>query len=213
MTGEDRGQYWDNLYSSLKESLSGEADWLDKFEEILSADPSGEILDLGCGRGYDSLYLLNRGYSVLSCDISPVALESLAARDDRARVRCFDMSKGLPLADGTASVVVADLSLHYFFWEETLFILKEIDRVLSDSGYLLCRLNSVNDGNFGAGAGRERERHFYEEGGHFKRFFDREDLLKLFGDWQILTLEENVTERYGKPKSFWECSLRKKEKP
>mgnify|MGYP000041994864 CR=1 FL=1 len=36
-----------------------------------------KILDLGCGIGADTLYLLERGYNVLSCDFSVEALKSI----------------------------------------------------------------------------------------------------------------------------------------
>jgi hypothetical protein len=49
--------------------------------------------------------------------------------------------------------MIADLSLHYFSWDETKKIVNEIKRVLKEDGFLLVRVNSVNDTNYGAGKG------------------------------------------------------------
>ena len=47
--------------------------WLDNYYNILVKNKKNEILDLGCGIGSDTLYLRERGYKVLSCDISKTA--------------------------------------------------------------------------------------------------------------------------------------------
>ena len=50
--------------------------------------------------------------------------------------------------DESIEVIIADLSLHYFNDETTKNIVKEIKRVLKCNGYLIARVNSVNDSNF-----------------------------------------------------------------
>ena len=51
--------------------------WLDEYKNILQENKDNEILDLGCEIGADTLYLLERGYNVLSCDFSVEALKSI----------------------------------------------------------------------------------------------------------------------------------------
>ena len=44
--------------------------WLDDYKKDLDKFKSSKFLDLGCGNGVDTLYLLERGYKVLSVDYS-----------------------------------------------------------------------------------------------------------------------------------------------
>lgn len=48
---------------------------------ILSHVPPGlSILELGCGRGVDSIWLAEQGYEVVACDIAPTAIGQARAR-------------------------------------------------------------------------------------------------------------------------------------
>lgn len=53
-------KYWNNLHSNYDRSDIKYDDWLEKFEEIIDACKT-PILDLGCGSGNDTLYLINKG--------------------------------------------------------------------------------------------------------------------------------------------------------
>lgn len=91
------------------------------------------------------------------------------------------MMKKFPIADNKYSLIIVDLSLHYFNNETTIHIMREIKRILKDNGILLSRVSSINDFNFGAGQGEELEDNYYFEGDYTKRFFDLEDVNKYFG--------------------------------
>lgn len=67
---------WDN-WSKRRSSVHVYDLWLDEYKNILQENKDNEILDLGCGIGADTLYLLERGYNVLSCDFSVEALKSI----------------------------------------------------------------------------------------------------------------------------------------
>lgn len=96
-----------------------------------------EILDLGCGIGADTLYLLERGYNVLSCDFSIEALNSISNNILNSKTLYLDMMKKFPIADNKYSLIIVDLSLHYFNNETTIHIMREIKRILKDNGILL----------------------------------------------------------------------------
>ena len=69
-------QYWNNIYESKKEKKPIYDLWLDKYKYILDKSKEKSIIDLGCGSGGDSLYLMERGYKVIACDYSEEALVS-----------------------------------------------------------------------------------------------------------------------------------------
>lgn len=64
---ENSLEYWDNIHSKYERNEIKLDDWLDKFETIIDSC-STPILDLGCGSGNDTLYLINKNKQVISCD-------------------------------------------------------------------------------------------------------------------------------------------------
>ncbi|SHI10267.1 Methyltransferase domain-containing protein [Sporobacter termitidis DSM 10068] len=186
--------------------------WLEKYGDVLEASRRQPVLDLGCGHGNDSLYLTERGFQVVSCDISEEAIAVLRAEVPAARGMVADMRDGLPFDDGGFRVVIADLCLHYFSWADTVRIVGDIGRVLQSGGVLLCRLNSVSDVHYGAGQGERLEENFYRIGGTEKRFFDQPQIDALFAGWEKLHVGEYRMDRYKKPKMLWEVAAKKPER-
>ncbi|NBD25539.1 class I SAM-dependent methyltransferase [Paenibacillus glycinis] len=197
-------EHWDLVYNRLYLEKPIYDLWLDAYEPFLAGTKNDAIIDLGCGYGCDTLYLTERGYRVIACDFSEMALSRIAEHIPEAETRQIDMTEGLPFAGGSAGAVVADLSLHYFAWQDTVNIVNDIDRVLKAQGVLLARFNSVGDIHYGAGLGLELEPNYYEHDGRRKRFFDERDLLLLFADWEIKSIRETDLYRYSKPKRCWE---------
>lgn len=204
---------WDN-WSKRRSSVPVYDLWLDEYKNILQENKDNEILDLGCGIWADTLYLLERGYDVLSCDFSIEALKSIENNIPNSKTLYMDMMKRFPIVDKKYSLIIADLSLHYFNNETTIHIMKEIKRILKDGGVLLARVALVNDFNFGADQGEKQENNYYFEGVYTKRFFDLEDVNKYFsiiGD--VETKETQMTrdeEEYSKSKVLYTIKIEKR---
>ncbi len=203
---------WDN-WSKRRSSVPVYDLWLDEYKDILKKNKYSEILDLGCGIGADTLYLLERGYNVLSCDFSNEALKSIEKNITNSKTLYLDMRKKFPIEDNKYSLIIADLSLHYFDNKTTIHIMKEIKRILKNNGVLLSRVASVNDFNFGAGEGEEIEKKYYFEGDYTKRFFDLEDVNKYFGIIGSVEAKETQMIRnedeYSKPKKLYRIKVEK----
>lgn len=168
--------------------------WLEKWESKL-VDKT--ILELGCGNGIDTLHLKAYSDSVTSCDLEP--------DHKNGDIVKIDHSKSLPFKPDTFDVIVASLTLHYFSWSTTQNVLGELSRVLTSSGFLICRLNSTNDFNYGASGFPQIEENFYRVNGNNKRFFTADDINALFtSPWRIENLKENSIDRYGNEKVVWE---------
>ena len=203
---------WDN-WSKKRSSIPVYDLWLDEYKDILEKNKDSEILDLGCGIGADTLYLIERGYSVLSCDFSKEALKSIGDNIPNSKTMYLNMLEKFPIDNDTYSLIIADLSLQYFNNKDTIHIMNEIKRILKTDGILLARVASVNDFNFGAGVGEELEKNFYFEGDYTKRFFDLEDVNKYFGIIGIVEAEETSMtrdeEEYLKPKMLYKVKVKK----
>lgn len=208
----DQKNEWNKLYLSYGENKPKVDNWLNKFKCILDGSKDLPVIDLGCGFGNDTLYLSERGFRVISCDYSEEALNRLKYFIPNPDTRLFDMLDGLPFPDATATVLIADLSMHYFSSKDTSRIIGDISRVLVDGGYLICRVNSVNDVEFGAGQGVEIEDNYYDINGNLKRFFDKKQIDKFFKAWDIEYVEECEMNRYPKLKRVWEIALKNRKK-
>ena len=204
-------EMWDN-WSKRRSSIPVYDLWLDEYKDILDQNKDKEILDLGCGIGADTLYLLERGYNVLSCDFSNEALKSIQNNIPNSKTLYLDMMKVFPIEDNSYSLIIADLSLHYFDNETTIHIMSEIKRILRKGGILLSRVASVNDYNFGAGLGEQLEKNYYFEGEYTKRFFNLEDVNKYFGIIGNVKAEETQMTRneieYLKPKMLYKIKVK-----
>ncbi len=203
--------YWDEWYKGhyCERNQISSDDWLDYFMPIIS-EVRGPAIDLGCGSGNDTLYLLNKGKSVIPCDASMTAIQNI--RDNFPEIRealCFDMLEKFPIGNNMTDLVIADLSLHYFTREDTIKILKEIKRILVNRGHLLARVNSMDDVNHGAGEGLEVEPHLYmTSDGRYKRFFDYADIYDIFSVFEIKYLRDQVMTRYKLPKKAYILDLK-----
>lgn len=201
---------WDKIFLSCGAKKPKYDDWLAKYLDYLDESKEIPIIDLGCGFGNDTLYLTERGYPVISCDYSIEALNRLKFFIEKPETRLVNMLDGLPFDNNIACVLIADLSIHYFSWDDTNKIINDISRVLIEDGYFICRVNSVKDINYGAGQGVKIEDNYYNVNGKFKRFFDQEQIEKVFKNWEIINLKEYEMNRYKDPKIVWEIAMKNK---
>ncbi|WP_420476528.1 class I SAM-dependent methyltransferase [Noviherbaspirillum sp. ST9] len=173
--------------------------------------PSPAILELGCGNGLDTRWLAAQGFAdITATDLSAEALEECARAVPSVRAVCHDVREPLPFADERFDVVIASLCLHYFAWDKTVEIVREIRRCLAPDGLMLCRLNSTRDVHHGAVGHRKIAHHFFDVRGGCKRFFDASEVDTLFADgWQRVSTAELTIDRYEMPKKVWEVILRK----
>lgn len=199
-------KYWEKLHKKYNIEDIKTDGWLDDFSNIID-NSSTPILDLGCGSGNDTLYLINKGKQVISCDQSLNAIDNIKRNfPEIYDTKCFNMLDGIPFNDNSFDVVIADLCLHYFKEEDTFRVLNEIKRVLTKNGYLIFRVNSINDINHGAKEGNEIEHHLYETSDkRLKRFFDEEDIRYIFKNFSIEYLNEEVMTRYKLEKRLYKC--------
>lgn len=205
-------EMWDN-WSKKRASVPVYDNWLDDYIDIINENKGTEILDLGCGIGADTLYLIEKGFNVLSCDFSNEALKSIRENIPNSKTKYLDMRGLFSFENESYSLIIADLSLHYFDNETTIHIMNEIKRILKTNGVLLARVASVNDFNFGAGIGKQLEKNFYFEGDYTKRFFDQNDVNKYFGIiGEVESFETSMIrneQEYSKPKMLYRVKVKK----
>ena len=200
--------YWDETHQKYSQGKIVYDNWLDDYKKVLDKCKT-PVLDLGCGTGNDTLYLTERGFKVIACDYSEVALDKIKNVFANVETKLIDISQPLPFTDNSFDLIIADLSLHYFDEQTTKNIMKEIKRILSAGGHLLARVNSTADINHGAGQGKKLENNFYFVEGYNKRFFDVSEAEKFFSIIGKAEIKEADMLRYSKPKKVIEINVEK----
>ena len=128
------------------------------FDQILRGNiaPGMRVVDAGCGRGRNLLYLLREGYEVFGVDTDAAGVASLRQTVEEVAPGLpsgnFQVAaiEAMPFPDAFADVVVCHSVLH-FARDEAHFdaMVRGLWRVLRPGGMLFCRLGS----EIGAGNG------------------------------------------------------------
>jgi len=122
------------------------------FDQLLRGRiaPGMRVLDAGCGRGRNLVFLFREGYEVLALDPDPAAVAAvrelarrLAPVLPEANVR-RERVDASTFPDACADVVISNAVLHFAADEETfLAMLRGTWRLLAPGGLLFCRLAST----------------------------------------------------------------------
>lgn len=189
--------------------------WLSRWIPLLAerADDT-PILELGCGRGADTAILCQHDFKVIGIDMSPQAIKKAKKQIAGAQFYCQDVRAPFPTEVENYKVILASLSLHYFLWKETVDLIDRVYQALASDGILLFRVNSTDDFNYGSKGYPEIEPHYYLVKNQGKRFFDQQDINRLFQSrWNKLAMEEMTINRYWRAKVVWEVVLEKAANP
>lgn len=205
-------EYWNKGY--WKEHI--ENDDLNNIEDLwinnceILENIHGKALDLGCGVGQYTKYLLDKGMDVVSGDISTEALSTLKEKIPEAKTIVLDMSKPLEFEDESFDLVFANLSIHFFNKETTINLIKEIKRILKKDGYFIGSVNSSKAYEFIKDHVVEIEKDFYQSKERQVRLFTKEQFDEFFSDFKLISLEEVETIRFNKRKDMWKFIYKNK---
>lgn len=116
-------------------AVGGEARFRQLPLEGLALTPGSEILDLCCGGGQATRFLIQKSDRVTGLDVSPVAL-ALAARRVPEATYVEGLAEELPFAAAYFDVVHTSAALHEMAPDQLRQILQEVYRVLKPGGTL-----------------------------------------------------------------------------
>lgn len=213
---------WDTKHRAILAvgDLDRSSIWLEPFLPLMESQSCHDVLDLGCGTGYDALALARRGFEVRGIDYAQVAIDE-AIRLASAEGLAIDFRQGdiglpLPYADGAFDAVISNLVLHSFADAALRRIVGEVDRCLRPGGLFLFHANAMEDLEQRLSVQPpERQlgpRSFVLAGGQTMHFFSRDTCETLLADWLPLVLEPATSfDADDNPiKSVWRCAVRKR---
>ena len=200
--------YWKRVINNQKNSFKNE-NWLEKYKEIINKIEGNSAVDLGCGIGQDTKWLIDNCFDVISCDISNIALEKLKELIPNSETLQIDIQETLPFKENSINLVNADLSIHYFYMKDTIKIFNEINRILTPNGILIGRVNSDKNKGYIREETKVIEDNYYYDFEKYFRLFNKEQFDILSKNWKIIVLNEDIITRVNKKKVLWEFIFQK----
>lgn len=154
-------QQWHHEYaqggipSSLRSTPSGAVVWA--WEQLAGRhDAFKTALDIGCGKGRNSLWLAEQNLHVTSMDFTPHAIEALQAaiksRDLTDRVTSFvhDVTEDWPVQSDSVHLAIDAFCFKHIIGKEARAVYrKNLLRSLSVRGHYLISFASIGDGYYG----------------------------------------------------------------
>lgn len=114
-------------------SVGGEARFRQLAVQGIAIAPDTKILDLCCGSGQTTQFLVQRSQNVTGLDASPLSLERAKKNVSQAEyVEAF--AESMPFADNNFDLVHTSVALHEMEPEQLRQIIKEVYRVLKPNG-------------------------------------------------------------------------------
>lgn len=187
-------EYWkEHINKNLEEDI-----WIDDYKDYF--DKKGLCLDLGCGIGQFTKRIMDYGDSVVSADISNIALNKV--KEFNNNIINVDMRKNLPFKNDEFDIVFANLSIHYFSDIETKNLVEEIRRILKKDGLFIGSVNGIQGYEKIKETAEILDHHYYLNKGKYIRLFDVQDIEKYLSNFDILKVEEKETIRFEHKKNY-----------
>jgi len=162
------------------------------------------ILDLGCGAGRNTLYLAEKGFEVHGIDVSETALKTTKKRLEKRKLKAElvkgDM-KALPYSNSCFDAIICINAIYHQRRMQIEKTISEIFRTLRKGGVFLANFHSKRSSRYGKGIKVEEDTfmdEFGPEKGILHHYVDKEELRKLFKDFEKVNLkiEEEKVDNY-----------------
>ena len=179
---------------------------VDFLKRIRRLVPGGRLLDVGCGEGRHAIAAAKMGFEVAAIDYEPLAIRRAKrfARKHGAKGITFLQGNALdlPFPRMSFDVVLDYACLHHQRKSAWTAYKTNILRVLKPGGFYVL---SVFSPRFRLFEGSRRPWHLAH--GAYRRYFTREDVLRIFGkDFEAVEMLEET----GIGGGFWHALMKRR---
>ena len=180
--------YWNKIYNQ-ETTVPIESDFA-RYVLKNTLDVKGNLLELGCGNGRDSIFFATNGFKVIGVDASEEAISSLNKKNNiNATFVCDDFVKCKALYCIMYDVIYSRFTLHAISEKQETELLNNIISGLKTKGRLFIEARSINDDLYGKGECVEEGAYVYNN--HYRRFIDKEKLCNKMSGMGFKILEAN----------------------
>ena len=144
-----------------------------KVEELVELLPkAGKILDLGCGKGGNSIFLAEKGFKVTAVDIDKEVIGEI--KKNYPKINAVNKSiLEFDFPENEYDLILTLNVLHFLNFEDAKKIINRMLKSLNENSLIYLQVFSVNN-----------------PCKKFAHLFTKEELQKLFSENKILELEE-----------------------
>ncbi len=171
------------------------------------------VLDCGAGGKNPPLTLFHQhGYQTLGVEFSDSQAEA-ARKFGRKNGIDLNIVSGdmrhLPFADGSISFIYLFNTIFHMSKEESAQSLKEIERVLPQSGLCFVNFLSVEDGGYGEGKKLAKGEFWQQEEDYetIHSYYEDDEADNYFTNFMILRKEKRIVDEHYKDKQYHECYI------
>lgn len=151
------------------------------------------FLDLGCGQGRDSLFMMRNGFKVDAVDNSQKAISDIkevlskeVEKLDDISLHCIDI-ENFNIAKNKYDIVNLFNSLQFLLKADALKVLDNVKNNIRDNGYIIISCFTTHD-------------YFYQKAlNKEKCCFEPQELKNIFSDFNIIKYKEEIIEDNGHP--------------
>lgn len=175
-------------------------------------------IEMGCGKGRNAIWLTKQGVEMTAFDFSPAAIKEAQTRAEQVGAKkvhflVHDATKSWPFSSSSFDIAIDCFATTDIESSEgRLFAKDELTRVLKPGGYILVYTLSIDDEfhkeMIKVSPAEEKNAFYHPTTGKFEKTFDRNELLELYKDLQLVEEQriEKTTTFFGKEyacKHFW----------
>lgn len=172
-------------------------------EHFYNQVPKGAALDIGFGKGNDSIFLANKGFAVTAIDVKKGNVDDLAraVKENNISIKTelIDVRK-FEFRPDTYEIIVAMNSLFFLSGDEFKIVIENIKKSLKSSGLAIISSFTVKDSLFkklDRTANKIDEQTFQDNTGNSWFFLKEEELKNMFSDFETLFYKEATTQDSG----------------
>jgi len=189
---------WEKNYKLLKRYNKYPFDFVIKYSlKYFNPNQKTKVLDLGCGGGGNTKFLIDAGFNTYGVDVSPTAINLTRKKlsiSNKKKIIRSDFKK-LPFKNNFFDLIVDRNSLTHNNEEDLEIIIPEINRVLKKGGKVISSFFSLNHSHRSFGKKIKGFKNSYSnfKKGDFKHspivyFADKKNLKFIFGKFKFLNL-------------------------
>lgn len=167
----EQNKLWENFYAGDSQVF-----YPSKFAESVLPllERGGQLLDVGCGNGRDSVYFAQNGVDVTAIDLSQKAIAGLKSRAPCIRAVCDNVLTSSVFAEDAFDYIYSRFFIHALTESEQSQLLEHCLHSLRSGGLLLIETRCVEDEL--CGVGERISKTEWAVDGHYRRFIVPEEL-------------------------------------
>lgn len=183
------------------------------FLNKIKIKPPKKVVDIGCGKGRNAIYLAQLGYEVYGLDYIQEAIDCTkkSAKKDKllTKVHLYtqDLGKKWPFKDNFFDLAVdCFASIDIETLRDRKKYKSELFRTLKSGGYALVMVVSTKDEiekkYLKTNPGPERNSTLWPGSGKLQKDYDENELKEFYKEFRVVALEENSKKAFKLRRNF-----------